>query len=209
MKNFKFLLLTKSYKDGGYCVAGIDLDSECFVRIVADEDLTNAAIPKWFIDTFPAYDYFDILEIVPIRAVPYSCQTENILIDIGKRPQKIGAGSWGSICKYVDTEPMIFGNTGKCVHISKIDMLQKSLGLYIVENFTVICYYDEEEDKYVNQCSFEYGAKTYTLSLTDPEYRKTELNGYNIKRAAIIVSLPPEPFANGFYYKFVAKIIEL
>lgn len=211
MNKFRFLLLTNSYKDGGYCVAGINLDNGCFVRLVADEALENSSIPKEFIDCEPSYTIFDVLEIVPIRAVPYSCQTENILIDVNIRPKKLGSESKNIIYKFVDTEPTIFGNKGKCVHSSKIDLLQKSLGLYIVQNFKIHCYFDEEQDKYINKCSFTYGNNDYDyISLTDPEYRKLEMNEVSIARAAIVVSLPPEPFGDSeFYHKFVAKVIEL
>lgn len=211
MKSFRFLLLTNSYKDGGYCVAGINLDDKCFVRLIADENPEKAAIPKGFIDCVPSYKTFDVLEILPIKLVPYSCQTENVLIDINIRPQKVGSEQKEIIYEFVNTEPTILGNVDKYVHPSMINSLKKSLGLYIVQDLKIHCFFDDENGRYVNKCSFKYGNCFYDdISLTDPEYRKIELNNMCIARAAIVVSLPPEPFAyNNLYYKFVARIIKL
>lgn len=211
MKKIRFLLLTKSYKDSGYCVAGINLDENKFVRLVADTDLDLASIPYAYIDTPPAIDCLDILEIEPIKAVPFGCQTENILIDTNLRPSKIGRANLTDILQYVNSEQKIFGNTKKVLHSSQVEKLNRSLGLYIVENLKICCYFDEEKDKYVNQCDFRYKGNLYTqISLTDPVYRNVKYNEEVLSQAAIIVSLPPIPWGDGeFYFKFVAKIFDL
>lgn len=211
MKKFRFLLLTKSYKDSGYCVAGINLDENKFVRLVASTDLEFAFIPRTYIDTFPAIEYLDILEIEPIKAVPFGCQTENILVDINSRPAKIGRANLTEIFRFVSSEQKILGNAKRILHSSQVERLKYSLGLYIVDNLKIICYFDEDNNKYINQCEFLYKDILYTqVALTDPIYRNVKNNEKVLSKAAIVVSLPPLPFKDGdFYYKFVAKIFDL
>ena len=42
----EILILTKSCKNGGYCVAGIDLETKKSVRLVSDDQGTQGALSK-------------------------------------------------------------------------------------------------------------------------------------------------------------------
>lgn len=42
------IILTCSAKHGGYCVAGIDTETDDWIRLVASDDLGTNEIPKYF-----------------------------------------------------------------------------------------------------------------------------------------------------------------
>ena len=72
----KFVILTMSSKYGGYCVAGIDMDSGFFKRLVWDENGT--AIPKMLMYNLRP---LDVIDIYVLKHVPETCQSENVIVD--------------------------------------------------------------------------------------------------------------------------------
>ncbi len=67
-------ILTKSLKDKGYCVAGVDTTTGELFRLVSDKD--GAAIPKEALDST-----LDVIRVNLTKHVPVNCQRENWLFD--------------------------------------------------------------------------------------------------------------------------------
>jgi hypothetical protein len=81
------------------------------------------------------------------------------------------------------------------------------LELIEVSNFTI--HRNAETDtKPKTKASFLYQNTYYNnMSVTDPQYYDKP-NGFVLRRAALVMSLPDDPFA-GKYYKFAAQIFPI
>lgn len=211
MNKIRMILMTKSYKHNNYCVAGFELRSGKWIRLVSSKTLDNA-IKKEVIDNPPKKECLDVIEVKIIERVPLNCQTENCLIN-EKDPISIVAKlQIDDILnsKFLDNYDFIFGNGDKCISEDVATKLDYSLTFVLVQSFTVAINYNDEYGKWMNKCSFRYKGRLYTdISLTDPEYRKEEYNGKNFGNVALVMSLSAVPYENdGMYYKFVAKVFE-
>ena len=96
----KICILTKSYKDKGYCVAGIDLKTRQWIRLVSAVD-EDDKIPYYYMNDYDI-DVLDVIEIETIRHIPKGCQKENYLININLPPKKIGSLSFEKLLKIKD-----------------------------------------------------------------------------------------------------------
>lgn len=203
-----FVLITRSYKYGGYCVAGFDLKTKGWIRLVSSAEPTNNEIPKSF---FERFDALDILEVEVTGEAPYSCQTENFLLDYTVTPRRIGKLSFYELLStaFVSSSPTIFGNFLAELSEEEIARQRRSLGLFEVQSL----FFDfrlGDDGKWRYRCKFMYRGRQYSgISLTDPVYRKDSFAGETIEHALLAVSLPAIPYSNGKYYKFIAKIFPL
>ena len=78
----KFLILAVSYKYGGLCIAGLNLDSLEYVRIGYSKGDECAAIPAWkfrrqTVDGEIQLNVLDVIDIDVVKMVHNGCQTEN------------------------------------------------------------------------------------------------------------------------------------
>lgn len=202
-----FILITRSYKYGGYCVAGIDPETKRWVRLVSKTSPAENEIPK---HVFEPFDDLDILEVETRGAVPYGCQTENVLLDLNVRPVRRGRLSFYELLSpdYCDRSPTIFGNTLSALNEAEIGGQSTSLGLFFVDTLR-FDYAFRDDGKWHFRCSFRYMGTTYSdVSVTDPIYRRERFAGETVAHALIVLSLPCLPYSEK-YYKFVAKIFPL
>lgn len=208
-------ILTKSYKHGGYCVAGIDINSKQRIRLVTSEDPNSDEVKKeqMYINGKPI-ECLDIIEYDLIKNIPHSCQTENWLINANYKPKFIKNITIEELIKLVklDRDKNFICNNSNFLDVNEISSVDRSLFIYHVKNLkieaTTVELFGELRFKY--KCSFEYNNINYTnVSLTDPVYRDISQDGLNIIDALIISSLPCIPYNNDSYYKFVAKIFPI
>ena len=203
-----FVLMTRSYKYGGFCVAGIDADTGTWLRLVSSSAPSGNEIPKYF---FEAFDDLDILEVEGKGMVPCGCQTENFLLDMTVPPVRRGRLSYYELLTkpYLSSSPDLFGNTLSYLTEAEISRQHSSLGLFKVESLRFE-YALSDDGKMRYRSRFLYrGAVHAGLSVTDPVYRNDEFAGQTIEQALVVVSLPAIPYPNGKYYKFIAKIFPL
>lgn len=211
MKKVRMILMTKSYKQGKYCVAGFDLKSGEWIRLVSSRDHNNA-ISKSVVDNPPRKECLDIIEVKLLEAAPLACQTENFLIDESDEILKFGRVKIEDLLnnKFLDGSFYIFGNSDKSITEKEALDLGYSLSFVIVQDFIISCYYDDYWCNWVNKCSFTYKGRRYIdISLTDPEYRKEEYNRKLFDRVALVMSLPSKAYNDDKFHKFVAKVFEL
>ncbi len=203
-----FVLITRSYKYGGYCVAGFDLETKGWIHLVSSAEPTGSEIPKPF---FEPFDDLDILEVETKGKVPCGCQTENFLLDLSVPPRKAGKFSFYELLSpaYVLSTPFLLGNGSSGLSEEEIKRQHTSLGLYAVENLLFDFYLGDDGKKHY-RCKFRYMGRGYSeISVIDPIYRKDGFQGQTIAHALLAVSLPAVPYQTGKYYKFIAKIFPL
>ncbi|MDD3417159.1 MAG: hypothetical protein PHY47_24715 [Lachnospiraceae bacterium] len=203
-------VLTKSSKFGNYCVAGINLASGEFVRLVTEDDTIHGAL------TFRDIMYEDgscmqEMDIVKVEIKGRDnnlLQPENVVIDRDYYLDKAGTFS---ISELVDICPnsigrTIFGNTGCYVHESDIESVGKSLTLIRVSDF-VVHQRINAEGRPKAKASFNYNGYIYdNMPITDPNYYGAE-NGTEVDDAILVVSIG-SPYGDK-HYKFVAAVYEI
>ncbi len=200
--------MTKSYKNGGYCVAGFDTETKEWIRLVASEDPARSELPK---SLFDGFDYLEILEVEVLRPVPYGCQRENFLMDLTVPPVRRGRLALSELLsgEYLSREKYLFGNPFSFLNEEEIARVGGSLVLIKAENLR-LGYYRDEENRMHYRSSFTYRGRTYSeISVTDPVYRRDELAETELEAALLVVSLPGLPYSNGNFYKFIDKLLPL
>jgi hypothetical protein len=203
MFNIDLVILTKSAKKKGYCVAGIDLNTHDWVRLISSNDECDGALSDSEMRSRGGYTFqpLDVVRVTISEQAPIGCQTENYIVAYGYPWQSLGKMNFQDvlrICSVVKSQ-YIFGNKYKYITSETINAFNRSLLLTEVTDLHI---FKNEMNK--QKCNFRYnGNNYYELSVTDPDYYK--YTDCEIKRAYIVVSLPHTDY-EGKYYKFVAKI---
>ncbi len=198
-------ILTKSLKEHDYCVAGIDMFTGKWIRLVNSKD--GDAFPKDLLDD-KNYNELDIIEVELKKSVPYHTQTENWLIDDGEPIKKIGQRTiWQLIEQHrLESPQFIFGTARGELEKSETKNIDHSLELLRVENLELDTSL-KGDGRHHYKVNFTYKGNKYKLALTDPKFRKEEFDGIKIPSAIIVVSIPAVPYGeNELFYKFAAKI---
>lgn len=204
----RLILITRSYKYGGYCVAGFDAETKGWIRLVSSADPSSSEIPKGIFDRFGD---LDILEVETRGEGVCGCQSENYILDLSVPPVRRGRLTFYELLNapYLSKTPYIFGNSLSALTEREIYRERSSLGLFLVNSLR-FNYYLGDDGKPHYRSEFVYRGMTYTgISVTDPVYRRDEFTGQTIEHALVAVSLPAVPYPNGKYYKFIAKIFPL
>ena len=200
--------MTKSYKQKGYCVSGLTLSGE-WVRLVTSPGHENA-VSKAVMDLYPC---LDVISVNLLKHIPLGCQTENYLINEHEKIEIVQRGV-DIRCllqtPYMSNNRYIFGNSENFLAENFAMKYPNSLMLVQVTDLRFTFVRDEKTAKYKFRCSFKYKGNVYEkMRITDPVYCNEVHNNECLKNAAIVVSLPSQPYVNGEFYKFVAKIFPL
>lgn len=206
------VILTKSYKNSGYCVAGINLKTGQWVRFVSDDVTNHGAISEADMryDAFSSCEPFDVVRVSVVRHQPVPLQPENFLIQRGVTWVKLGTMSIDQVLRLHpdETTPFIFVNDWSSLTQDQVDDIDSSLMLVRANNLTINHTFQGEPTS--GKCSFAYRCNQYNfMSVTDPKYRYIGPTTY-IGNAYLVVSLPDAPDRNkGLFYKCVSKIIPI
>src|SRR5690242_9811826 len=126
----RFVCLANSLKEGGRCIAGIELDQ--FHQPIFQNDL-----PKWIRPVCPteygeipiqhaiAFDLLDVLEMNMTGPKAISYQSENVSFDPPFR--KVGTFNMAGLASVCDQRCTLFGNRGKAISVDSISELDHSL----------------------------------------------------------------------------------
>lgn len=203
------VILTRSSKFGRYCVAGVDLITGDWVRLVSNDAPTHGALSICDI-TYADGSICNPLDVVLVDVVcatPLSHQPENYLIDSSKCWKKIGEYTFSDVLTVHPAEvwPDLFGNQGSFVDAKEIDDIGFSLTLVEVSSLTIYKMINRNNQP-KTKASFIYNGKQYNnMSVTDPDYYSVQ-DGMRFAHAYLVISLPDTPIPENRYYKFVAKI---
>lgn len=207
------LCLANSYKEGGRCIAGIQLDnnhnpilknnSPIWIRPVCEAD--HGQVPNHLCQNIQP---LDIIEINGTNNVGSGYQSENTSFDENEI-LSIGKANRNILNNLYSNTNLIFGNRGKALPEDTIKTLNHSLILVNLSEFEIIekQYEDREHPKV--RLKFSYNNNSYDLPITDPIFldsysnNKTILNGKNDIDVVLSLGVP----FNDWYYKLVATII--
>lgn len=212
----QFICLANSFKEGGRCLAGIEIDNST-PKLVNEQ-------PKWIrpvcnneFGGIPAslVMHISILDIVEIDVIDYSDidshQRENALFDEDSI-EIVGRYDVNRIEKLCDDRPLIFGSKGKAVHYENIGSLDHSLMLIKIFYFEIVQRTDEyDQNRTQMRLKFSYKTNIYDLPITDPifldriRYEPQYID--NIQELFLCLSLGREWM--GWYYKLIAGIIPI
>ena len=211
-KVVRAVILTKSGKNRGACVAAYDLDSCRFVRFVRDA-VTGSEIPFHEIRDISV---FDVVEADVECKCPVGPQTENLLVNqYGIRRIIRYSGTIEDLrrnIKYADNKS--FMNT---IDNRLFDVTQYHHSLEIISvSDLVLRKFVKYDQSITTRASFTFNGNVHlNYRVTDFQYdmRKFERDTLNIPYADLVVSIPVKDYiVNGVrkgYFKFVAAIFPI
>ena len=197
------IILTKSSKHKGYCIAGITKNTCELIRLVS----SHGAL----FDKDIKYEnglYCDVLDLVQLHVIkhdPTRCQPENVLIDSSFRWKKIGRYSIENVLEILPTteEKYIFLNSGHNILASEMDDISHSLVFAKVSNLRIYIneYKKIKADFMYNGCRYRF------MAVTDPDFYSISTDKI-IGNAVLVLSIADTVYHEK-YFKLIAKIFPL
>lgn len=211
----RFICLANSFKEGGKCLAGIELDTNNIPVLLAGRpkwirpvcETEHGEIPNEITESF---QNLDIIEINIIELIPERHQSENVIFDEGSL-RVVGNFGRDGLAMLCDNPNVIFGNRGKAVSLENIRSFNHSLILLNLTHFEVTKkIYEDRPDKPQLRLQFTYHGNSYDFPITDPNFLKRYLENKsllaNVNQVYVTLSLGIE--WKDWYYKLAACIIQ-
>lgn len=209
----EIIVLARSSKKGGYCVAGVDTITGEWIRPISNDILNEGAVPLSDI-IYSNSEKVEIFDIVRIRLTSHSStrsQPENYIYDNRERWKRVGKSSLKEVIKFrgYDEPDRIFYNTKKSVTESEING-QPSLLLLNVKNSYIFIKTFPEKKKI--QLNFEYNNEEYKfIAISDERinkiYRDMADGSYNEQaNLSVVFSLTDKFAGTNEYYKMAAQL---
>jgi hypothetical protein len=214
----RFVCLANSFKEGGRCLAGIELDAD-------DNPVIISGRPKWIRPvchtehgevpnhTAAPFQILDIVELDVTEPRPDHYQSENILFNEGSI-RTIGGFSRSKLRALCENPNYIFATPHSSLTEEAIKDLTFSLLLIKPEKFEVVQkVYEDSLDKPKQRLVFHFNGFDYDFSITDPVFlRNYKRSAYFTKRlneVALCLSVGIKFPKTNKHYKLVAGIISL
>lgn len=214
LPKIRFVLLANSFKEGGRCIAGVELDQYNnpiidgggikWVRPISKT--THGQVPTNLVSNLRI---LDIIEMYVVgRPTEKNYQSENLYFkeDKIKVSGKFDRNKLDMLCQNKD---VIFGNKGKAVSTEKISELDYSLLFIKVNKFEIVQKVYDDNPKPQTRLFFTYNKNNYDLPITDPDflhnYQKNQ-TCYDLHKE-FYLNLSLGVNHNNWYYKLVASII--
>lgn len=203
----RMVVLTKSSKYGKNCVAGIELDSGEWIRLVTEDEESHGAVSDddLICKDGSIVDIFDVIDAPIIERCDNSIQPENVLLDISKYITIVGRLTLDEVLEIhpLENKRYILGNEYAYITEARVGSVGYSLTMVNVCDL-VISQETNPSGKQKTKARFNYnGIKYENMSVTDYEFYDVP-NRTRYKEAIIIVSIGT-PY-NDKYYKFVSAI---
>lgn len=202
----ELIVLTRSAKNEGLCVAGLDANNEQFVRLVTNDEKTHYAVPR---SKMNRINTLDVIDVPIIGYNPSFCQIENYIADVSKPWDIVGHIDIHDLIPRIDNDShqWLFGNQSYYLLEEEAQQMTYSLTLIKVNDLNL------ETNTYgKTKAHFEYNGKRYTnMAVTDWDYFGLE---EEISEALIVVSIPDIGKESQYYegkrcYKLVSRIFTL
>ena len=207
----RIVCLANSYKEGGRCIAGIELNKNNelphdlkWIRPVCNT--LHGEIPTMLVQHIKP---LDILKFKIIANASEGFQSENVLFDKKslKRIGSIDISKLSDLCFY--RSPFLFESKGKAISEECIGQLEHSLILISTSVFEIIERKYEEKLNSQIRIKFDYNSNEYDLPVTDPlfldKYKNDKHVLSGIPLIYLVVSLGI--LHEGWHYKLVASIL--
>ncbi|MDR1832598.1 MAG: hypothetical protein LBQ97_07715 [Fusobacteriaceae bacterium] len=211
------IVLTKSVKYGGYCLAGIDARTGDWIRILSNNKKTKGAVPPERI-CYPngtEISVYDIISVDFAKHVPTRVQPENWLYDESAIWEKTGQSNLKEVLKLhdYDNPDCIFGNTDYRLQQNWAFSGEPSLLLLKVHKpIITVKTFEQGADPQITM-SFVYRHKYYKfIRITQKSLKEAfgskEDADYPLLPNIMVFSLADQYARDGYYYKLVAQILE-
>lgn len=210
----RFICLANSFKEGGKCLAGIELDTHNtpvllngrpkWIRPVCETK--HGEIPSEITESF---HLLDIIEIKITKILPLGYQSENVMFAESSL-RIVGKFSRDQLASLCDNQSFIFGNRGKAVSRENIKNLSHSLMLVNLTHFELVKkIYEDRPDKPQLRLQFTYSGNRYDFPITDPNFIQHYFQDRNLleKVSQIYVTLSLGIEWNEWNYKLIACIL--
>jgi hypothetical protein len=210
----RFVCLANSFKEGGRCLAGIELDQN-------NHPITENGHTKWIrpicntqheeVHTHLC-SHINILDIIEIDIINFpnigSYHSENALFH--ESALHVVGKYTDSLIGLCDNRRLIFGNRGKAVSQEAITNLTYSLMFIRTDQFEVVGRtYENTSERTQIRLVFSYHGNQYDFPVTDPDLlnrlrtNPDFLKVYNEAFLCLSMTIP----WNDWYYKLVAGAI--
>jgi hypothetical protein len=211
------IILTKSDKNGGYCVAGIDKATGEFIRLVSEDIKSEHALFPNHLRYKGCTSSVEIMDIVDVRLKGKDkCwyQPENYIIEGEDSFKKIGTATKEEIRNYLMNIDYIFYNNEKCVSPDLIKEFRDRCSLVIFKVDKLKLWLDKRNPERI-LANFKYNNNEYSyINITDHNITQKYINNiemndprpYEINGAILIMSLGV--LHQGKHFKLIANIIE-
>lgn len=205
------IILTKSDKRMGYCVAGIDRQTGEWIRVVSSDSQTEYAVPSHDLvcDTGQTVDIYDIVEIDFLRAVPTAVQPENYLYNEKVPWRKKGKSDLSEVLHIhgYDDADYVFGNTANRLERHEKNLARQSLLLLSVEQ--AIYNVKRFPERSVLQLNFSYNGNNYSFfKVTQRDLRERyKAEGWYPTGTDVFVFSLTDRHVDGRYYKVIAQAL--
>ena len=209
------IILTKSKKHSGYCVAGIDYETGEWIRLVSSDTETEGAVPKEHLELYDGEDLeiYDVIQCKLLRPCPTLVQPENWLYDETIKWRKIGESNIDEVLDIhgYDSPEYIFGDNQ--VSLPEDWRFEDGTSLCLVEVQNATIWVKTFDGNQTVSLNFTYNGVDYKymkISQIDikDSYKNMNDGSYRVKSNKIIFSLTDRYYYNGKYYKVVAQILD-
>ena len=211
MEYIRFLVMTKSSKNKGYCVAGFDAYTGRWIRLVSNDIEKHGALSNKHL-TFSNGLECTVGNVIGVwveTPVPSLCQTENFLISNTRRIVFLDHYGDDRIHGIHPLEKPSFIFCNERSYLTAEEIIKLNYSLCFVEVFDLqLSLKPSTNGKMKSKVSFTYnGIRYHDISMTDPAYYSFNLTA---GCAWMVVSLPNEAYGNDkLFFKFVARIIPI
>lgn len=207
------IVLTKSDKRSGYCVAGIDKVTGEWIRVVSSNSITENAVPPGDLiaEDGTQVEVYDIVEIEFIKHIPTDVQPENYLYNEcvpWKIKGKSNLREVIAIHGYDDTD-YVFENDDNRLNSSEALWIESSLLLLKVEQprYNVRTF----PERKVLQMNFKYKGISYCyFKVTQTELKNryfAKRDDWYLANTDVFVFSLTDRYKDGRYYKVVAQAL--
>jgi hypothetical protein len=209
----KIIILTKSKKHSGYCVAGIDYETGEWIRLVSSDLETEGAVPWEDLQCSngETLEVYDIIMCRLLRKCGTIVQPENCLYDETVKWEKVGKSNLDEVIKIhgYDSVEYVFENEDTKLPADWIFSGNPSLCLLKVKDASI--WVKTFEDKKIS-LNFTYDDIQYKyMSISQIDllnyYRNKTDDSYPLGTVTVVFSLTDKYYWNGKYYKVVAQIL--
>lgn len=227
VKNIDFLCLANSYKEGGRCVAGLDIDTGEWIRPVSNEEKGELHRHHYLTVDGNDPDTLDTMNIYLDHASPIDYQPENW--EIMNESWKLLDEGLNSRNRTVLNEAFhdnskLFGDTNNSIEYNKIKRQPIDSSLELIQpNHPQVYLKNRNDRKDQVRVIFEIDDVEYDLPITDPEWidrirsEKTGIEELKYEPISIYLDENTDPALtvslgtpyNGRCYKLVAAIIPI
>lgn len=205
MNKMQVIIMTKSIKYGGLCIAGFECETGNWVRLVSNQTITNR---NFVYGDKSIINILDKIEINILGSAATDIHKEDVYVDLTKPIIKLSAFSLRQALNIhsLENSQYVLGNN-KHVIYQNPSYIGHSLEIVKVSN--AVLYEVEGPHGIKAKLDFSYNGNYYeNLSITDPEYFGMQ-NRTKLGEVIIVVSIPDDEWSkNNGYFKFVAKIFK-